>query len=114
MGLTGQLCVQDDPDTLVGNQAPLGTFFGGTVADQGDGTGIFTPLVDGNFDIYYAFTDGFGCADTVMYSTTVNLLPVVTIGSYDTIWDVNDPTFLMAGAPVGGSFSGNKANYSIS
>ncbi len=67
----------------------------------------FSPLlVDGSYDIYYAYTDGNGCRDSVMYSTTVHPLPVVSIGAYDTIWDVNDPTFLMAGAPVGGSFTG--------
>jgi hypothetical protein len=105
-GLTVELCIMDDADTLVGNQAPAGTFSGGTVADQGDGTGIFTPLVDGVYDIYYAYTDGFGCRDSAMHSVTVHQLPVVTIGNYDTIWDVNDPAFFIAGAPVGGTFSG--------
>ncbi len=107
IGLSPDLCLMDDPDTLIGNQAPAGTFFGGTIADQGDGTGIFTPLVDGSFDIYYAYTDVNGCRDSAMYSVTVHPLPMVSIGSYDTIWDVNDPAFVIAGSPAGGTFTGN-------
>ena len=106
IGLAPELCVMDDPDTLVGNQAPAGTFFGGTIADQGDGTGIFTPLVDGSYDVYYAYTDGNGCRDSVLHSVIVHPLPVVAISAYDTIWDVNDPAFFIAGSPVGGTFTG--------
>ncbi len=106
IGLSSDLCVQDDPDTLLGNQAPLGNFFGGTVADQGNGTGIFTPLVDGVYNIYFGFTDLNGCRDSVMQSVIVHPLPVVTIGTYDTVWDVNDPAFFIAGNPVGGVFTG--------
>ena len=106
IGLSTDLCVMDDADTLLGNLAPLGTFFGGTVADQGDGTAIFTPLVDGVYNIYYAYTDLNGCRDSVMQSVMVHPLPVVSIGTYDTIWDVNDPAFFIAGAPSGGTFTG--------
>ncbi|RPI43978.1 MAG: hypothetical protein EHM46_03405, partial [Bacteroidetes bacterium] len=77
-GLSPQMCVMDDPDTLTGNQAPGGIFFGGTVADQGNGSGIFTPLVDGIYDIYYAYTDINGCRDSVLQSVTVYPLPVVS------------------------------------
>ncbi|RLB66844.1 MAG: hypothetical protein DRH08_05165, partial [Deltaproteobacteria bacterium] len=106
LGLSPELCVMDDPDTLVGNQAPLGTFFGGTVADQGDGTGIFIPIVDGLYEIYYAHTDLNGCRDSVMHSVNVHLLPLVQTGHYDTIYDVNEPAFFIAGSPSGGTFTG--------
>jgi hypothetical protein len=105
-GLSTDLCVMEDPDTLVGNQAPAGSFFGGTIVDQGDGTGIFTPLTDGIYNIYYAYTDGNGCRDSIMYSVTVHPLPVVSIGAYDTIYDISDPSFFIAGTPPGGIFTG--------
>ncbi len=106
IGLSAEMCIMDDADTLLGNQVPLGTFFGGTVADQGNGTGIFTPIVEGVYDIYYAFTDVFGCRDSIMHSVIVHPLPVVAIGTYDAIWDVNDPSFFIAGSPLGGTFTG--------
>ncbi|MEZ5069670.1 MAG: hypothetical protein R2751_01550 [Bacteroidales bacterium] len=107
LGLPSDLCVEDPAQTLEGSHAPDGTFFGGTVADQGNGFGIFTPVTDGAFDVYYAYTDPNGCSDTAMHSVTVHPLPVVSIGVYDTIWDVNDPPFAIAGSPVGGTFTGN-------
>ena len=106
IGLSSEMCVMEDADTLLGNQAPLGTFFGGSVADQGNGTGIFTPIVDGIYDIFYAFTDLNGCRDSATHSVIVHPLPAVNIGTYDTVWDVNDPVFFIAGSPAGGIFTG--------
>ncbi|PID91571.1 MAG: hypothetical protein CSA96_07685, partial [Bacteroidetes bacterium] len=105
-GLPSSLCVADAPALLTGNHAPDGQFFGGTVLDQSNGTGLFSPVMDGNYEIYYAYTDPNSCSDTTMYSVIVHPLPVVSIASYDSIWDVNDPPFAIAGSPLGGSFSG--------
>jgi len=106
-GLDPVQCPLGDPDTLVGNHAPDGIFSGGTVADQGDGTGIFTPLLDGTYEIWYAYTDLNGCTDSMSYSVLVHPLTPVAIDAYDTIWDINDPAFVLAGSPAGGTFTGN-------
>lgn len=100
-------CEGSASDTLTGNFAPEGQFFGGGIADQGDGTGVFLPSASGTYDVSYAYEDANGCRDTSITQVTVHPLSSVQIGTYDTIWDVSDPAFPIAGTPVGGLFSGN-------
>ena len=99
-------CVDDPPDTLSGNYAPIGEFTGGSVVDQGDGTGIFFPVAAGTYSISYVLEDVNGCRDTAEKQITVHPLPTVEIGNYKMVWDVSDPSFPIAGSPVGGTFSG--------
>ncbi|MFP4503372.1 MAG: fibronectin type III domain-containing protein [Cyclobacteriaceae bacterium] len=73
-GFASPYCTTDGPVPLIGNQAPMGTFSGTGITDNGDGTATFSPAAAGagNFNITYSYTDGNGCAAQSSQSVVVN------------------------------------------
>ncbi len=47
-GLNNSYCITDAPVTLVGSQAPIGTFTGPGITDNGNGTATFNPATAGS------------------------------------------------------------------
>lgn len=72
-----------------------------------DSTYQFNPLaVDaGNVDIKYIYTDINGCQDSLVYPVIVDTTPVVSFTSMDPFYCENEPTIMLTGAPLGGTFT---------
>ncbi len=47
-GLNSTYCITDAPVTLVGSQAPIGTFTGPGITDNSNGTATFNPATAGS------------------------------------------------------------------
>jgi len=70
-------------------------------------TGTFNPsfVGVGTFQVFYSYTDVFGCSNSDTALVTVNLPDTVLVGS-DTSVCINSNPFLLNGLPAGGSWSG--------
>jgi gliding motility-associated-like protein len=79
-GLALSYCLNASPAPLTGNPQP-GTFGGPGITDNGNGTGAFDPSVAGvgTHTIWYFYTDGNACTDTMFKQVAVNALPQPTI-----------------------------------
>ena len=107
-GMTTPVCLGTADDILAGNIAPLGTFIGQGITDQGDGTATLDHLSDGIFDISYSYTDPNGCSDTAIKVLTVNPLPVVSVSGLETDYCLDaTPDTLKGNQPPEGSFTGD-------
>jgi hypothetical protein len=106
-GLLPDYCANSPYDTLVGNLAPEGLFFGDEINDLGNGTAEFTIGDPGPKNIIYTLTDINGCADTVFLQTEVYPIPTVSFIGLDSMYDVSDPAATLTGSPFGGVYTGN-------
>ena len=106
-GLETDYCLDGDPDTLSGNFAPSGTFFGDNLTDLANGTGVFTPLTTGVNNIHYTYSDLNGCADTLDLSAMVHVLPAVNFIGLNAVYDISDAPTTLVGNPAGGTFIGH-------
>lgn len=109
LGLATAYCVDHAAITLTGSQAPLGSFSGAGITDNGNGTASFDPSTagaGGPYTITYSFTDANGCSNTTTQSVTVNPLPVVTFSGLAASYCVDANTAPLVGSPGGGAFSG--------
>ncbi len=89
-----------------GNVTLNGTPAGGVFIGAGVAGNIFNPsFSNGTFPISYTYTDGNGCTATSYTSITVNPLPVVNAGSYNSVCQ-NASVITLAGTPAGGTFTG--------
>lgn len=110
IGLDAAYC-QDHPTViLTGNMAPLGTFTGQGITDNGDGTAVFDPAAagpGGPYAVTYTFTDPNGCTNSETRQVIVWALPVVSFTGLNQNYCITDATALLTGnhAPLG-SFSG--------
>lgn len=108
-GLATEYCVSANSVTLTGSQAPLGSFSGAGISDNGNGTATFDPGSAGSggpYTITYAYTDGNGCSNTSSQSVTVNPLPVLSINGLGAMYCIDGSPAALSGGPVGGTFSG--------
>lgn len=86
------------------NVSPLG----GTLGGNGIAGTSFDPALAGlgTHPIGYAYTDPNGCSDTDSLTMEVVLQPVASFTGLAPNYCENDPTVLLQGQPLGGSFSG--------
>lgn len=82
-GLATDYCVSGADITLIGNQAPGGSFTGLGITDNGNGTATFSPSGAGvgSSTITYTFTDINSCTNQVSESTNVDEQPVANAGT---------------------------------
>jgi hypothetical protein len=102
-GLSTAYCINNTTgNPLIGSPSG-GTFFG-----PGINGNLFIPSVAGlgSHTIFYTYTNGNGCADTVSATTSVNALPVVSLTGLNTSYCAADPVSVLTGLPGGGNFSG--------
>ena len=99
-------CDEDDPFTLTGGSPSGGTYSGTGVT----GGSTFDPgaAALGNNTIWYVYTDGNGCSDSVSKTLTVNQSPAIFTTSISAC--ENDAPVSLSGAaygfPTGGTHSG--------
>lgn len=108
-GLVTSYCLNSTPATLTGNQAPQGHFEGPGITDYGNGTAMFNPALAGVgiHSIYYYFTDGNFCTDTMFKEVIVNALPQPSITNILSQYCVNaSPDTITGNFYPLGSFSG--------
>lgn len=103
LGSFNSVCVNTASYTLTG-----GSPTGGTYSGTGVSGGVFNPSTAGvgTQTITYTYTDGFGCANTASSTITVNALPTVTLGSFNSVCVNVAPFTLTGGSPTGGTYSG--------
>jgi hypothetical protein len=106
-GLAAAYCVDAPSITLTGSFAPGGSFSGGGITDNGNGTATFSPSAAGSgpASITYEFTNANGCFNTNTQGTTVNALPTVSYTGFGDVC-VDQPAQPLTGSPTGGVFSG--------
>ncbi|HLP11883.1 MAG TPA: PKD domain-containing protein, partial [Flavobacteriales bacterium] len=93
-------CNQPTPINLTGT--PAGGVWTGSGVTAG---GVFTPSVNGSFNLTYAFTDANGCsANDVMVMTVINPTPSDAGVDFDIC--ENAPAVNLTGTPAGGTWSG--------
>ena len=82
-------CKNGTSITLSGNHAPLGTFSGPGISDNGNGTAVFNPQVlpvGGPYLINYSYTDlSSGCDNSISKSTNIHPIPQATISGDETL-----------------------------
>ncbi len=102
-GLSAVYCENDPAVTLSGT--PAGGIFSGT----GITGNQFDPAVAGAgaHTVYYTYTDGMGCTNTISQLTVVNALPNVTFAPLAPVCDGSSSFALSGGSPTGGSYSGS-------
>lgn len=108
-GLGSSYCLNSTPATLTGNQAPQGHFGGPGITDNGNGTATFDPALAGVgiHSVYYYFTDGNSCTDTMFKEVNVNTLPIPIITDILSQYCVNaSPDTITGNFYPLGSFSG--------
>jgi trimeric autotransporter adhesin len=106
-GLAAAYCVDAPSVTLTGSFAPGGSFSGGGITDNGNGTATFSPSAAGSgpASITYEFTNANGCFNTNTQGTTVNAIPTVSYTGFGDVC-VDQPAQPLTGSPTGGVFSG--------
>lgn len=82
-GLASSYCQTASPITITGNQAPLGTFTGPGITNNGNGTATFNPSSAGvgPHIVSYAFTDINTCSNTYSQPVLVDQQPVANAGA---------------------------------
>ena len=98
-GTYGPVCVDAADITLGGSPS------GGTWSGTGVTGNSFDPSA-GTQTVTYSYTDGNGCSASCSTTITVNLLPVVTCGTYGPAC-VDAADITLGGSPTGGTWSGN-------
>ena len=109
-GLLIAYCLNNEDVTIIGNQAPNGSFSGPGITDNGDGTAIFSPNavgVGGPYSIIYSYTDGTNCSNSETQQTVVNDIPVVSFTGLDINYCEGASDVILTGSEApNGSFSG--------
>lgn len=99
------VCLNTPPFTLT-----QGTPVGGTYGGPGVVGGVFYPATAGagTHTISYTYSDGV-CTGTAYRSITVSAIPVASFTGFeiDQVYCDIDPSDLLTGTPVGGTFTGN-------
>ncbi|WP_417265551.1 FG-GAP-like repeat-containing protein [Brumimicrobium sp.] len=101
-GLNPAYCADASSTTLVGSPS------GGTFSGPGVTGNTFDPnnAGAGTHTIIYTYTDGNGCPATSSQNTTVNPLPVLSIGGLASDYCITSSSVTLTGSPSGGTFSG--------
>lgn len=75
----------------------------------------FSPQVAGigNHQIYYTYTDTYGCVNNDTITMTVHEIPTVQITNLNSFYCQNQTSVLLTGTPMGGDFVGNSISNNI-
>ncbi|MFZ4583173.1 MAG: T9SS type A sorting domain-containing protein, partial [Paludibacter sp.] len=99
------ICLDANPITINGGSPAGGTYYG-----SGIFAGLFYPSTVGvgTYNIYYEYTNAYGCKATASQLLAVNPLPTVLFNSiFPNPVDLNATAFqLNTGIPLGGMYSG--------
>ncbi|MFK7797901.1 MAG: hypothetical protein AB8E82_10645 [Aureispira sp.] len=70
----------------------------------------FDPLAvpAGDITVKYVYTNTMGCQDSVVFPITVDTAPVVSFTNLDTSYCENEPTVMITGNPLGGTFTSTR------
>jgi gliding motility-associated-like protein len=104
-GLSSQYCSYDSSVVLIGS--PVGGVFSGTGIIPVNRFSPTTAGVNPSIDIYYTYTDSFGCINYDTNTTRVNARPLVDFTGLDSQYCFYNPSVTLTGIPIGGIFSGN-------
>ena len=102
IGFDTSFCSNGDVIPLVGTPA------GGNFSGPGVSQNMFNPggVNPGQTWIQYSYTDGNGCSNETMATTTVYAAPVVSFTGLDAEYFSDDAAVQLAGTPTGGLFTG--------
>lgn len=94
------------PDFPLTGGSPSGGVYSGTGVT---GNGYFSPQLagEGIHEIFYTYTDQYGCSASTYSFITVNPTPEVNINPIESVCFNSNPFELTVGSPAGGSYSGN-------
>ena len=84
---------------------PSGGVFSGTIiADS-----TFSPQTAGlgNHNVFYTYSDTYGCLNIDTITMSVHAIPVVQITNLNTFYCQNETSVTLTGNPSGGTFTGN-------
>lgn len=105
--LQPNVCVNTPSFNLMGGTPSGGNYFGRGVSMDT----LFPAIAGTGLDtVFYRFTDGHGCTDTVSKVFTVKNIPAVSLNLPDSIEELcafGDAVFLAGQSPLGGAFDGN-------
>ena len=97
------ICLNSSVINLSGIATPTGgSYFGSGVSSNNYSTILAGAGMD---TVYYAFTNAFGCNDTVSEFIRVDTVPIVSLASFIPICS-SDSLILNQGIPAGGIYSG--------
>jgi len=101
-GLAPEYCAYDPVVTLVG--LPVGGTFSGPGINGND----FDPSAAGvgTHTINYSYSDAYSCVNDISKTVIVHEIPLVSISNLNSSYCINSSPQLLAGYPVGGTFSG--------
>ncbi len=109
LGLAEDYCA-DDGFALLNATPANGDFSSnapfGALTDNGNGTATFNPglAIEGEFQISYTFTDGFGCVNSITQTTNVHALPNVDFSGLASSYCLEDGIVALTGTPSNGVF----------
>ncbi|BDS12606.1 T9SS type A sorting domain-containing protein [Aureispira anguillae] len=85
----------------------IGYVSGSGVHNEVDSAYQFNPLAGdpGNIEVKYVYTDIRGCQDSLVYPITLDTTPVVSFTNLDAFYCENEPTVMLTGSPLGGTFT---------
>ncbi len=88
-------------------QAGIGYMQGPGTSQVNDSLYQFDPLAvpAGNITVKYVYTNTMGCQDSAAFPITVDTAPVVSFTNMDSSYCENEPTVMLTGNPLGGTFT---------
>lgn len=91
-------------------QAGIGFMEGPGVYQVQDSLYQFDPLSvpAGNVTVKYVYTNTMGCQDSVVFPIEVDTAPVVSFTNLDSSYCENEPTVMLTGSPLGGTFTSTR------
>lgn len=91
-------------------QAGIGYVEGPGVYKVRDSFYRFDPLSvpAGNITVKYVYTNTMGCQDSAVFAIKVDTAPVVSFTNLDSSYCENEPTVMLTGSPLGGTFTSTK------
>ena len=110
IGTFNSVCINASSFILSGGSPANGVYSGTGVI-----SGSFFPNVAGagTHTITYTYTDANGCAGNASSQITVNALPVVTVGPFNSVCQNSGAITLTSGNPAGGVYSGSGVSNGI-
>ncbi|MBK7212908.1 MAG: hypothetical protein IPH88_06355 [Bacteroidales bacterium] len=101
----------DAADLILDGTPAGGSWSGNGVSGSIESGFVFDPS-SGSQALTYSYTDGNTCSNSAQVAITVNELPVINAGSYAAVC-VDAADVVLAGSPVGGSWTGTGVSGSI-
>lgn len=91
-------------------QAGIGYLEGPGAYKVRDSLYQFDPLSApiGNITVKYVYTNTMGCQDSMVFPIQVDTAPVVSFTNLDSSYCENEPTVMLTGSPLGGTFTSTR------